>query len=430
MAPHRADVVVVGGGIVGGAIAYYLARRGTRVVLVEKGSVGGEQSGRAWGFVRRQGRPPAAMALMATASRVWDELGAELEADVGFVRGGNLAVAETLADVGRLEAGHAAARAAGVDARLLTGAEVRALVPAMRGSWAAGLLSEDDGHAEPLAVTTAFAAAARKLGAEVWEHCTALGIETRADRVAGVETDRGRVDAPQVVVAGGVWTAALVADVGVAVPLRVVRSSVAETRPAPAITRLGVWGPLVAFRQRPTGHVVLGNGYRGAAATHDLTLGSLRHLGLFLPAYRDNWWQLRVRLGRDMLADIAARLRHDRRRRFTAGPWATARVDRRGVRAIHRAFHRLFPDLGRPGLERTWAGFIELTPDLLPVLGPVERPRGLHLAVAAGHGFSMGPVIGRLLAQAIADGRPPLDLHPFRPSRFAEGPLQRTRKVL
>jgi glycine/D-amino acid oxidase-like deaminating enzyme len=77
-----------------------------------------------------------------------------------------------------------------------------------------------------------------------------------------------------------------------------------------------------------------------------------------------------------------------------------------------------------------WAGYIELTPDLLPVLGPVERPRGLHLAVAASHGFSMGPVIGRLLAGSILDDRPTPDLRPFRLSRFREGPLERPKKVL
>ena len=424
------DVVVVGGGILGGATAYYLARRGARVVLVEKGTVGGEQSGRAWGFVRRQGRPPAAMALMATASRVWGELAAELEADIQFVRGWNLAVAETPGDVARLEEGYEAARAAGLGSRLLTAPQVRALVPQMQGRWAAGLYSEEDGHAEPLAVTKAFVQAARKLGVQVWEHCTALGIETHGDSVCGVQTDRGRVDAAHVVAAAGVWTASLVGPVGVEIPQRVVRSSVAATRPAPPITRLGVWGPEVAFRQGRTGHVILGNGYRGAAAEHDLTLASLKHLRFFLPAYRENWRLLHVRLGRGLLADVVNRLRRDRRRRFWSGPWAVARVSPRAVRAAEHAFYALFPGLGLLGIERTWAGFVELTPDLLPVLGPVARPRGLHLAVAASHGFSMGPVIGQLLADAIVADRASLDLSPFRPSRFWEGPLQRPRKVL
>jgi glycine/D-amino acid oxidase-like deaminating enzyme len=105
-------------------------------------------------------------------------------------------------------------------------------------------------------------------------------------------------------------------------------------------------------------------------------------------------------------------------------------VNEGAVRRAEREFHRLFPRLAHLPLERTWAGFIELTPDLLPVLGPVARPHGLQLGVGASHGFSMGPVIGRLLAESIVDGRPSLDLTPFHYSRFREGPLQPTRKVL
>ncbi|HUF93509.1 MAG TPA: FAD-binding oxidoreductase [Candidatus Limnocylindria bacterium] len=425
----RADMVVVGAGIIGAATAYYLARRGTRVVLVDKGAAGGEQSGRAWGFVRRQGRPPAAMALMVTASRMWGGLAAELGSDIEFVRDGNLAVAETPDDVARLEAGYQEARLAGLGSRLVTAAEVRALIPQMQGRWQAGLYSEEDGHAEPLAVTTAFVRAAQTLGVQVWEHCTALGIDTQGDRVCAVDTDRGRVDAEHVVAAAGVWTSRLVEPLGVTIPLRVVRSSVAATAPAPPVTRIGVWGPILAFRQRLTGQFYLGNGYRGAAADHDITLASLRHLGFFLPAYRQNWRLLRVRLGRGLLADVVHRLRGGHHR-FTGGPWATARVNLRAVRGAEREFHRLFPGLGHLPLERTWAGFIELTPDLLPVLGPVARPQGLQLGIGASHGFSMGPVIGRLLAEAIVDGRPSLDLTPFRHSRFRDGPLQPARKVL
>jgi glycine/D-amino acid oxidase-like deaminating enzyme len=428
--PVRADVVVVGGGVVGAATAYHAARRGARVVLVEKGAVGGEQSGQAWGFVRRHGRPPAAMALLAAAGPVWDRLAAELEADIEFVRAGNLAVAETPDDVARLEEGHQAAREAGLPSRLLTGPEVRRLVPAMQGHWTAGLYGEEDGHAEPLAVTTAFARAARARGAELRERCVALAIDTRGGRVGAVETDRGRVEAPQVVVAGGVWTAHLVEPLGVRLPLRIVRSSVAATRPAPVVTPIGVWGPRVAFRQRASGSIYLGNGYRGVSAEHDVTLASLRHLRFFLPSYRQNWRRLRLRLGRDLLADVLHRLQRDPRARFCSGPWAAARPSPSGIRAVQREFASIFPHLSGLGLERAWAGLIELTPDLLPVLGPVTAAAGLHLAVAAGHGLSMGPVIGRLLAEAALDGRSSLDLAPFRQSRFWDGPLQAARKVL
>ena len=101
-----------------------------------------------------------------------------------------------------------------------------------------------------------------------------------------------------------------------------------------------------------------------------------------------------------------------------------------GVLALQGNFREHAKTLAGLGVERAWAGFIELTPDLLPVLGPVRAPRGLHLAVTAGHGFSTGPVIGRLLAEAVVRGEAPLDLGPFRPSRFEDGAVQPARKVL
>jgi glycine/D-amino acid oxidase-like deaminating enzyme len=264
----------------------------------------------------------------------------------------------------------------------------------------------------------------------VREHCLALGIDTRDGAVCAIETERGRVRAPQVVIAAGVWTAHLVGPVGVRLPLRVVRSSVAATRPAAPVTPIGVWGPRVAFRQRATGAFYLGNGYRGVSVEHDVTLASLGHLRAFLPAYRENWRRLRIRLGRDLVADVMNRLRRDPRARLSGGPWATARPRPAAVRAVVREFQRLFPHLSGLGEERTWAGFIELTPDLLPILGPVRAPRGLHVAVTAGHGFSAGPVIGRLLAETVLHGRPPLGLQPFGPSRFEDGTVQPARKIL
>ena len=91
--PERADAVVVGGGIVGAASAYYLARRGISVVLLERGAIGEEQSGRNWGFVRQQGRHPLELPLAMESNRIWQTLETELEADLEWTRGGNLALA-------------------------------------------------------------------------------------------------------------------------------------------------------------------------------------------------------------------------------------------------------------------------------------------------------------------------------------------------
>src|SRR6266404_2552253 len=126
-----ADVVVVGAGIVGCATAYFLARRGARVVVVERGSVPGEQSRKNWGFVRQQGRDPAEVPLVMEANRIWRGLERELGADIEWTQGGNLALAADDARMARFEAWLAIAREAGLETRLLRARDLGAVAPGL-----------------------------------------------------------------------------------------------------------------------------------------------------------------------------------------------------------------------------------------------------------------------------------------------------------
>src|SRR6185295_3312234 len=130
-----ADVVVVGAGIVGCAAAYFLARRGARVVIVERGPVPGEQSRKNWGFVRQQGRDPLEMPLVMEANRMWRGLERELGADLEWVQGGNLALAADESRMARFEAWLPVARDFGLDTRLVRGRELNAIIPGLGGEW-------------------------------------------------------------------------------------------------------------------------------------------------------------------------------------------------------------------------------------------------------------------------------------------------------
>src|SRR5262249_3360376 len=177
---RRTDVVVVGGGIVGCATAYYLARRGVRVTLLERGEVAGEQSGRNWGFVRQQGRDPFEVPLMMESNRIWRGLERGLDADIEWTQGGNLALAATPERVALFEEWLGIARQAGLDTRLVSTREIQALLPGMAREWLAGLYTESDGHAEPTKATQSFAQAAGKHGADLPATCAVLGVETQS----------------------------------------------------------------------------------------------------------------------------------------------------------------------------------------------------------------------------------------------------------
>jgi glycine/D-amino acid oxidase-like deaminating enzyme len=429
---NKADVVVVGAGIVGSASAYYLAKRGLKVVLCDKGKAGDAQSGRSMGAVRQQAREAVEIPLMMEGVRIWKELEAELETDVEWIQGGNLGLATRPEEMERFERARALGAQFGVNSRVLTPREIKALIPLMGGEWLGGLYNDTDGHADPPKASRAFTKAAERLGVRVLEHCAVERFLGSNGSVQGVQTEQGPIEARMVILAAGAHSAKLGRMVGVDLPVRVVRTTVAATEVLPAITPIHVWAKGFVVRQTRSGSVHL-NFHSSKAGEYDITLDSFRHLGLFLPVYLKNRTLLRVHLGLPLLQDILRRLpgsparahpfHHERERE--------PKVNLETVERCRRAFIEQFPSFGDVKIERTWAGMIDATPDLLPVLGPVPEVKGLLLATGfSGHGFALGPVIGRIMAEWVVDGKPSFDLHAMRYTRFAEGDVRMPQNLI
>jgi glycine/D-amino acid oxidase-like deaminating enzyme len=426
---RAADVVIIGGGIIGCAAAYYLARRGLAPLVLERRHVAAHQSGQSFGFIRQQGRDPIELPLAMESARLWQDLAAELGADVGWVRSGIVTLAATPDRMAALERWHALARPHGLDTRLLRSRDLAALIPSLRGTWAGAMHTPGDGHADPTAATEAFARAAAARGATIRAGCAARSILTANGRVAGVLTDAGEIRTSRVVCAAGAWSARVVRSLGLRLPLRLMRSTIARTTPAPPLAGPGVWAPGVAFWQHTDGRLNLAG---GSAADHDLATDSFQHLRSFLHTYRRNRTLVRFRIGRRLWRDIA-RLwpapagRRDNRlyERDVDPPPNPTRV-----RQALETLRRLLPDAAGLAIERSWAGYIDVTPDALPLLGPVAAPEGLIIATGCGRGLATAPASGRLIAELLVDGRASLDIHAFRPSRFADGIVEPPRSVL
>jgi glycine/D-amino acid oxidase-like deaminating enzyme len=425
-----ADVVVIGAGIIGCAAAYYLARRGARVVVVERGPVPGEQSRKNWGFVRQQGRDPLEMPLVIEANRMWRGLERELGADVEWIAGGNLALAADDARMARFEAWLPVAREFGLETRLLRARDLGAVVPGLAGGFVGGMHTPGDGHADPEKATDAFARAARAHGASLHLNCAVQGVTTAAGAVSGVVTEHGAIRTPTVVCAAGAWSARLARTLGLSLPQRWVRGTVARTTAAPAVTACAVWGPGVAFRQRRDGSF---NIAAGGALDHDITLDSLRQLRFFLPNFWRNKALFRFHVGRPLLTSLAGVLPGSAARRQPL-VWDRSLEPQPNPEKVRRSFtelQRMLPSLPPLGIAKRWAGYIDAAPDLVPVLGEVPQPRGFVLATGfSGHGFAMGPIAGRLVSELVLDGKPSLDISGFRFSRFAEGAIGQPRNVL
>ena len=427
--PPSADVVVIGGGIMGAASALFLARAGRSVVVVEKGRIAGEQSGRNWGWVRQQARDVDELPLMIESNRMWRTAERELGADIEWTQGGNLALARDPDRIAFFEEWLAVADEKGLDSRLLTPSEVSAILPDVQGEWLGAMFTPSDGHAEPMKATWAFARAAETAGATIVEGCAVDQIIVEGGRVTGVETERGFIRAQHVICAAGVWSARLLRYAGIDLPVRVVRSTVASTTPIGPLTEMAVgYHPVVSFRQRRDGTVYIAS---GGWSDYDVTLQSFRHLRMFFPNYVKNRRMIRIHVGRPLGSDVTRTLIPWTRDRF---PWRTQRVlsppaSEEKVRQSVIDFHKLFPSLEFEVVNR-WAGYIDTTPDAVPVIDLLDKPAGLVIATGfSGHGFAMGPIVGRVVAELVVDGASEFDLSAFRLRRFRDGSYKKPRLV-
>lgn len=422
--PDRVDVVVIGGGIVGCSAAYYLAKAGQRVALVEKGHIAGEQSSRNWGWCRQQGRDRAEIPLARRSLELWAGLADEIGTDVGFRRTGILFVTKDPAEMAQWEDWSDYARQHQVHAQVLTPEEASAKTKSSNEKWIGGLYTPSDGRAEPQKAAPAIAEAARRLGVTVHQSCAARGLETTAGRVSGVVTEKGTIRTDAVLCAGGVWTSMFARRHEVRLPQLYVKASVLRTSPAPGLTEGAIATPGVSIRRRADGGLNVAYSGRG---TFDLTPDAFRYARLFWATYKLRGKKLKIRFGRPF---FEAMMRHDTWPLDAPSPFEAVRVfdpppDEELLRRAMEDLKRTYPVLAGVTMVESWGGAIESTPDALPVISAVAELPGFYLATGfSGHGFGAGPGGGHLAADIVLGRTPLVDPTPFRFERMAEGRLQ------
>jgi glycine/D-amino acid oxidase-like deaminating enzyme len=420
--PERAAVVVIGGGIIGTCIALELAERGVDVVLVEKGEIACEQSSRNWGWCRQMGRDPRELPLARVSLDLWRGMNARVDAETGYRQCGIVYFSETEAQLaGKRAWFEANARAFGLKTDMITAAQAADLLPGATRPLVGGMYTTDDGRAEPFIATPAIALAARRKGAKIFTHCAARGFETSAGRVSHIVTEKGAIACDTAVVAGGAWTRRFLHNAGV--PFK----------------QLGVISSVMRTEARDIGHERTGSGSRftfrkrldgGFTVTHqhfvvaDIVPDSFRLFFDFLPALRLDWSGLKLRLGRRFIdeARLKRRWRLDER-----SPFEDVRIlDPEPVRRILDEalldLQSLFPAFQGIEIAERWAGLIDATPDVIPVISETGKLPGLFIASGfSGHGFGLGPGAARLAAQMVLGENPCVDPLPFRYARQFDG---------
>lgn len=415
--PPTTEVVVIGGGVVGVAAAITLADRGVPVVLCEKGRIAGEQSSRNWGYIRKQGRAPAEMELMIEAQGLWQDYANRSDTDFGLKRNGIAYVAETDAEMEDYDRWMESVRGFQLDTRVLSPAETDELLRQDRRRFKGAILTPSDMHAEPALAVPALAGIAAEAGALIFENTAVRTVETADGSVTGVMTEHGPIACKAVIFAGGAWARPFVENMGGSLAQLAVRSSAQRTGPAPAIAPGPVSLKRTSIRPRQDGGFTVA---RTTAARFDIIPAAFTHFVKFLPQIRMRWGILKLRVGSEFFGALG---RH-RWGPEQMTPMEQARMldpepDGRLLDDIMATAGDLFPQLrGVAPIER-WGGMIDVTPDEAPLLGPVTGTEGLIMAAGlSGHGFGLGPGIGRVAAD-LATGRDPgTDIAAFRLDRF------------
>lgn len=417
--PYEADVVVIGGGIMGLASAYYLAARGQSVIVLERDRLASQQSGRNWGFVRTQYRDAAEMELAIGALSIWRGLERELGLPIGWRETGCLFAARDEAEATLFENWVNQTASFGGGAVMLSGQETADRLPHLARAAAGALYTATDGQAEPQQATCAFAHAARLAGAQIFEDCGVLAIEDDGGAVSAVLTEHGAIRTKVVICAAGAMSHRLLRPLGLHLPQQVVRNTVSLTRPLPVISVPSFCGFGIGLRQRADGSCIIS---AESESDVDLTLGSFRDVGFFMSSYLANRRNFKLSFGRAFFDDLYERLVFDRRQRSVEPrrPHLPANLPR--ASQIAKMLGDLFGLSGEVGIERSWAGAIDALPDAIPVIDGETGVSGLVVATGfSGHGFGLGPAIGKAVADIVMSGRSTFDLAPFRLDRFVRG---------
>jgi len=419
--PPKSTVVVIGGGIIGTATAFFLARKGIQVTLCEKGEIAAEQSSRNWGWCRKMGRDPREIPLIIEALRLWPELDTLTERETGFRQCGIVYLCKTKDELAKREAWLEVARPYQIGSRLLSSAELGNVLSDLEGSWAGGLFTPTDGRAEPTKAAPAIAEAARQHGASVLTRCAVRGIETTAGRISGVVTEMGPIACQSVVLAGGVWSRLFLGNLGLRLPQLRVTSAVMRTEKLDGGPEISAAGEGFGYRKRLDGGYTIANWSNNR---FDITPDALRFFPDFLPALKLQHDSLRLRIGPRFVEEWRTP-RHwalDKPTPFERIRTLDPEPDQAILDQAKENAAAAFPVFRNMRIAERWGGAIDVTPDAVPVISPIEKMPGLFVATGfSGHGFGIGPGAGLLMANLVSGDTPIVDPAPFRFSRFTDG---------
>ena len=363
-----ADVVIIGGGVTGLSTGYWLTKDGLDVVVVEKGIVGWEASGRNGGISSRRGDEPPVIPLAQEACRLWRTMDDELGYPTEWVGGGGLSLAMTEERREYLVEACARWNSLDIQCRWVDSREIRELAPCVSEDVRGGVYTPTAGHANPQRTAQAFAWAIRDRGGRIYQQTTVTGIQVSNDKVIAVGTSRGPISTETVVSCAGPQTAHIGRMVGVEIPVAPARVEIIATVPLPPLFEAYIGGHGLYGRQTRRGNLIFGGG------PHEWT-------------------------------DVAP-----------TGP--PNKPNTPLIRNIARRLAELMPSIADQPVLRSWAGVVEQAPDYYPIIDRLQSPVGFIVATASAHGFGLCPASGKAIAELVTQGTSSVPIEGLTLGRF------------
>jgi sarcosine oxidase subunit beta len=374
--PTSAQVVIIGGGVMGLSAAYHLARAGIRdVLLLDKDAFGSGSTSKAAGGVRAQFSDPVNITLGARGLETFRTFGAQFGQEIDLHQVGYLFLLDSAEAVAAFEANAALQNDLGIPTRMISVEEARRLSPLIvPDGLLAAAFSPTDGHCTPESVVLGYATAARRAGATLVPHCAVTGIDVRDGRIGAVQTEAGAVRTDTVICAAGAWSAEVGSWVGVNLPVTPLRRQILVTEPVPGLDPRTPF--TIDFATTFYFHAE-GEGLLLGMSDPDETPG-------FKLARSDAWLP---RLG--------------------------------------EAIARRAPAISEVGIAGGWAGLYEMTPDHNALIGRAEEVENFLYATGfSGHGFLMGPAVGEVLRDLYLGEPPFVDISGLSAARFASSAVR------
>lgn len=370
----RADIVIIGGGIIGCSIAYNLAKKGCKnVVLFEKNSLASGATGRCGAGIRQQFGTKMNCILARESIKIFENLSQELDYDIELNQGGYLILAYTEKEVNQFKKNVALQQSLDIDVRFITVKEAKKIVPPLNTEdILAATFCPTDGHADPFKTNFAYAEAAQRLGVKIYTFTEVNEIETENNKIVAVNTDKGKILTPTVINAACGYSGIIGKMVGVDLPVYSQRHQILITEPIDPLFRpmLMSFSRNFYCQQTPHGSIIMGFGDPNEPKGDDIGTS----------------WQFAREMAQKMTTVV--------------------------------------PLLKEVSMVRQWAGLYNVSPDAQPILGEHPKVGGFYMAIGfSGHGFMLAPVASKLIAELILEGKTSLPIDKLDIGRFERGEL-------